>query len=146
MITRDNGGPGKTRYLNDITGCCEAQGMRVICVNTAEPERDFWLSASQQSAPALDGKAGISQHIMQRQRGHCLFLGRAGSGMSVTKQQMPRVLLAKSDVSRIKALYSGEEGERLACGNADAAGCHAFVDGEHHARRSDGAGNYGRHA
>ncbi|ENY9680399.1 Clp protease [Klebsiella pneumoniae] len=33
--------------------------------------------------------------------------------MSVTKQQM-RVFLAKSDVSRIKALYSGEDGERLA--------------------------------
>ncbi|MGK3355951.1 hypothetical protein ACSLN9_03925, partial [Enterobacter kobei] len=45
--------------------------------------------------------------------GHCLFLGKAGSGMSVTKQQM-RVFLAKSDVSRIKALYSGEDGERLA--------------------------------
>ena len=29
------------------------------------------------------------------------------------KQQM-RVFLAKSDVSRIKALYSGEDGERLA--------------------------------
>ncbi|HBH9258362.1 TPA: hypothetical protein KYC33_004263 [Escherichia coli] len=112
MTTRDNAGPGKTRHLNDITACCEAQGMRVICVNAAE--RDFWLSASQQSAPALDGKAGISQHIMQRQRGHCLFLGKAGSGMSVTKQQMTRVFLAKSDVSQIKALYSGEVGERLA--------------------------------
>lgn len=86
MTTNSNSGPGKTRHLNDIAACCEAMGMRVICVNAAE--RDFWLSASQQSAPALDGKAGISQHIMQRQRGHCLFLGKAGSGMSVTKQQM----------------------------------------------------------
>ena len=65
MTTRDNGGPGKTRHLNDIAASCEALGMRVICVNAAE--RDFWLSASQQSAPALDGKAGISQHIMQAQ-------------------------------------------------------------------------------
>ena len=111
MTTNSNGSPGKTRHLNDIAVCCENPGMRVICVNAAE--RDFWLSASQQSAPALDGKAGISQHIMQRQRGHCLFLGKAGSGMSVTKQQM-RVFLAKSDVSQIKALYSGEDGERLA--------------------------------
>lgn len=68
MTTNSNSGPGKTRHLNDIAACCEAMGMRVICVNAAE--RDFWLSASQQSAPALDGKAGISQHIMQRQRGH----------------------------------------------------------------------------
>ena len=111
MTTRDNGGPGKTRHLNDIAASCEALGMRVICVNAAE--RDFWLSASQQSAPALDGKAGISQHIMQRQRGHCLFLGKAGSGMSVTKQQM-RVFLAKSDVSQLKERYSGNDGERIA--------------------------------
>lgn len=34
--------------------------------------------------------------------------------MSATKQQMTRVFLAKSDVSQIKALYSGEDGERLA--------------------------------
>lgn len=117
MTTRDNGGPGKTRHLNDIAACCEAMGMRVICVNAAE--RDFWLSASQQSAPVLDRKAGISQHIMQRQRGHCLFLGKAGSGMSVTKQHMARIFLAKSDVSQIKALYSGEDGERLAAAIRD---------------------------
>ncbi|EFB1912722.1 hypothetical protein [Enterobacter roggenkampii] len=117
MTTRDNGGPGKTRHLNDIAASCEALGMRVICVNAAE--RDFWLSASQQCATALDGKAGISQHIMQRQRGHCLFLGKAGSGMSVTKQQMTRIFLAKSDVSQIKALYSGEDGERLAAAIRD---------------------------
>ncbi|MBD8128881.1 hypothetical protein IFU23_23545 [Pantoea agglomerans] len=76
MTTRDNGGPGKARHLNNISACCEAQGMRVICVNAAE--RD------------------------------------SGSGMGVTKQHMARVFLAKSDVSRIKALYSGEDGERLA--------------------------------
>ncbi|WP_205588985.1 hypothetical protein, partial [Pseudomonas aeruginosa] len=76
MTTNSNSGPGKTRHLNDIAACCEAMGMRVICVYAAE--RDFWLSASQQRAPALDGKAGISQHIMQRQRGRCLFLGKAG--------------------------------------------------------------------
>ncbi|EPS7491371.1 Clp protease [Escherichia coli] len=34
--------------------------------------------------------------------------------MSITKQPMSRVFLAKSDDSQIKALYSGEDGERLA--------------------------------
>lgn len=72
MTTRDNGGPGKTHHLNDIAACCEAQEMRVICVDAAE--RD------------------------------------SGSDMGVTKQHMARVFLAKSDVSRIKALYSGEAG------------------------------------
>jgi len=43
-----------------------------------------------------------------------MFPGKPGSGMSITKQQMSRVFLAKSDVSQIKALYSGEDGERLA--------------------------------
>ncbi len=81
MTTSDNGGPGKTRHLNDIAACCEAQGMRVICVNAAEHD--------------------------------------SGSDMGVTKQHMARVFLAKSDVSRIKALYSGEEGQRLAAAIRD---------------------------
>ncbi|EPF0317093.1 TPA: hypothetical protein RFN03_004215 [Klebsiella aerogenes] len=81
MTTRDNGGPGKTRHLNDIAASCEAPGMRVICVNAAE-------------------------------RG-------SGSGMNVTEKQMTRVFLAKSDVSQIKALYSGEDGERLAAAIRD---------------------------
>lgn len=111
MTTRDNGGPGKTRHLNDIAACCEALGMRVICVNAAE--RDFWLSASQQCATALDGKARISQRILQR-GGHCFSLGKAGSGMRAEGQQMTRVFLAKSDVSQITALNSSEDRERLA--------------------------------
>lgn len=111
MTTRDNGGSGKTRHLNDIAACCEALGMRVICVNATE--RDFWLSASQQCATALDGKARISQRILQR-GGYCFFLGKAGSGMRAEGLQMTRIFLAKSDVSQIKALYSGEDGERLA--------------------------------
>ena len=111
MTTNSNGAPGNTRHLNDIAVCCENPGMRVICVDDAES--DFWLSASLPCATAPDGKARISLGVLQRERGHCLFLGKAGSGLSVTKQQM-RVFLAKSDVSRIKALYSGEDGERLA--------------------------------
>lgn len=112
MTTNSNGGPGKTRHLNDIAVCCENPGMRVICVDAAES--DFWRTASLPCAPALEGKARISQCVLQRERGHCLFLGKPGSGMSVPKQQMSRVFLAKSDVSQIKALYSGENGERLA--------------------------------
>ncbi|EKA7107070.1 hypothetical protein OL205_000987 [Salmonella enterica] len=111
MTINGNGGPGKTRHLNDIATMCGDMGMRVICVHSAE--NDFWLSASVPCAPALEGKAGVSQSLLQR-GGHCLFRGKPGSGMSVTKQQMTRVFLAMSDVGQIKALYSGEGGERLA--------------------------------
>lgn len=111
MTTSSNSGPGKTRHLNDIAACCETMGTRVICVNAAE--RDFRLSASLPCVTAPDGKFPLSQLMLKRERGHCLFQGKPGSGMSVTTQQM-RVFLAKSDVSRIKALYSGEDGERLA--------------------------------
>lgn len=112
MTTNSNGGPGKTRHLNDIAACCENPGMRVICVDAAES--DFWLSASLPCATAPEGKVRISLVVLLRERGHCLFPGKPGSGMSITKQQMSRVFLAKSDVSQIKALYSGEDGERLA--------------------------------
>lgn len=114
MTTNSNVGPGKTRHLNEIAVCCENLGMRVICVDATES--DFWLSASLPCASAPDGKARISQGllVLPRERGHCLFLGKPGSGMSITKQQMSRVFLAKSDVSRLKQLYSGDDGERLA--------------------------------
>lgn len=111
MTTNSNGGAGKTRHLNDIAVCCENLEMRVICVDAAES--DFWLSAFLPCATAPDGKALIFLCVLQRESGHCLFLGKPGSGMSITKQQMSRVFLVKSDVSQIKALYSGEDGERL---------------------------------
>lgn len=114
MTTNSNGAPGKTRHLNDIADCCENPGMRVICVDDAES--DFCLSASLPCATVLEGKSLISQDVLvlQRERGHCLFPGTPGAGMSITKQPMYRFFLAKSDVSQIKALYSGEDGERLA--------------------------------
>lgn len=114
MTTNSNGAPGKIRHLNDIAVCCENPGMRVICVDDAES--DFWLSASLPYATVLEGKSRISQDVLvlQRERGHCLFPGTPGAGMSITKQPMSRVFLAKSDDSQIKALYSGEDGERLA--------------------------------
>lgn len=57
MTTNSNGGPGKTRHLNDIAVCCENLGMRVICVDAAES--DFWLSASLPCATALEGRRGF---------------------------------------------------------------------------------------
>ncbi|BHI70948.1 hypothetical protein JNE17039_46110 (plasmid) [Escherichia coli] len=100
MTTNSNGAPGKTRHLNDIAVCCENPGMRVICVDDAES--DFWLSASLPCATVLEGKSRISQDVLvlQRERGHCLFPGTPGAGMSITKQPMSRVFLAKSDDSQ----------------------------------------------
>ncbi|HFL3441191.1 MULTISPECIES: hypothetical protein [Salmonella] len=95
MTTNSNGGPGKTRHLNDIAACCENMRMRVICVGATES--DFWLSAPLPCTTALDWKARIAQGVLQRERGHCLFPGKPGSGMSVTKQQMSRVVLAKCE-------------------------------------------------
>ncbi|UAN24950.1 hypothetical protein KGP25_26350 (plasmid) [Enterobacter sp. JBIWA003] len=108
MTNNSNGGPGKTRNLNDIAVCCVIQGMRVICVDAGES--NFWLSASLPCATALEGKARISQGVLvlQRERGHCLFMGKPGSGMSITKEQISPY------VSQIKVLYSGEDGQRLA--------------------------------
>lgn len=94
MTINSNGSPGKTRHLNDIAVCCENLGMRVICVDAVES--DFWRTASLPCATALEGKARISQCLLQRERGHCLFLGKPGSGMSLTKQQI--TLLSNSYV------------------------------------------------
>nr|BBF83651.1 hypothetical protein [Enterobacter sp.] len=71
--------------------------------------------ASLMTTKSNDGpdKARISQLILQRERGHCLFLGKPDSGMSIKKQQM-RGFLAKSDVSSFRKLYSGDDGERMA--------------------------------
>lgn len=59
---------------------------------------------------------------MENRTGNVMVPGENDSGktaisvevMRATKQQMTRVFLAMSDVSQIKALYSGEDGERLA--------------------------------
>lgn len=111
MANNGNGGPGKTRHLNDIATCSGNRGMRVIGAHPTE--NDVWLSSSVPHIPALDSRTGVFQCVLQH-GGHCLFLGKPGTGMSATKQQMTRVFLAMSDVSQIKALYSGEDGKRLA--------------------------------
>lgn len=112
MTTNGNGGPGKTRHLNDIAVCCGNTGMRIICVNAAGS--DFWLSATLPCTTAPDSKARISQRVLARERGLCLFPGKPDSGMSVTKQRTMQVFVAQSDVSQLKDLYSGEDGEGLA--------------------------------
>ncbi|EOF5425914.1 hypothetical protein ACK1MP_004513 [Salmonella enterica] len=108
MASNGNGGLGKTRHLSDIA---IGRGMRVISVHSTE--NDVWLSSSAPHIPALDSKAGVFQCVLQR-GGHSLLLGKPGSGMSATNQQVTRVFLAMSDVRQIKALYSGEDGERQA--------------------------------
>lgn len=112
MTTRANSGPGKTRHLNVPAHRCAKACMRVIYVNATDS--DFWLSASLPGSAALEGKARISQRILQQGQGHCLFHGGAGSGMRVEGQQIIRVFVARSDVSRLRELYEGEDGERLA--------------------------------
>ena len=59
-------------------------------------------------------KVRITRHILQQDHGHFLFLGNPVAGMSVTKQQVTRIFLGKSDVSQLKGLYSGDDGESLA--------------------------------
>lgn len=109
MTINSHCGQGKTRHLNVLTHRCVKAGIRVIHVNA----KDFWLSASLPGSSALDGKARISQRLLQQSHGHSLFLGKPGSGMSVTKQQVTRIFLGKSDVSQLKALYGGENAESL---------------------------------
>lgn len=112
MTINSNGGQGKLRHQNYKATIRGNRGMLIISVDAAEC--GFRRIAYLPCVLAFEGKARIFQCVLQRERGHCLFLGKPGSGMSATKQQMFRFFLAKSDVSQIKALYSGEEGERLA--------------------------------
>lgn len=111
MTTNSHSGQGKTRHLNVLAHRCIKAGMRVDYVNVTD--LDFWLSASLPGAAVLEGKARVSQCILQQDFGHCLFLSKAGSGMSVTKQQITRIFLAKSDVSQLKALYGDEDAQTL---------------------------------
>lgn len=57
MANNGNGGPGKTRHLNDIAARYGNRGMHVICVHPTE--NDLCSSDSVLCAPALDGKAGF---------------------------------------------------------------------------------------
>lgn len=51
---------------------------------------------------------------MESRKTNVMVVGKTGSGKTVTQSQVIRVFLAQSDVSRLKELYSGDDGERLA--------------------------------
>ncbi len=51
---------------------------------------------------------------MESRKVNVMVVGKTGSGKTATLSQVTRIFLAKSDVSQIKALYSGDDGERLA--------------------------------
>ncbi|WP_233456289.1 ATP-binding protein [Enterobacter asburiae] len=51
---------------------------------------------------------------MGSKKTNVMVVGEAGAGKTTTLSQVTRIFLAKSDVSQIKALYSGENGERMA--------------------------------
>lgn len=43
-----------------------------------------------------------------------MVVGETGTGKTKTLSQVTRIFLAKSDVSQLRELYSGDDGERLA--------------------------------
>lgn len=51
---------------------------------------------------------------MGSKKTNVMVVGESGAGKTTTLSQVMRIFLAKSDVSQIKALYSGENGERMA--------------------------------
>lgn len=51
---------------------------------------------------------------MESKKGNFMVVGETGSGKTVTQSQVMRVFLAQFDVSRLKALHSGDDGERMA--------------------------------
>ena len=51
---------------------------------------------------------------MESRKVNVMVVGKTGSGKTATLSQVTRIFLAKSDVSQIKALYSGDNGERMA--------------------------------
>lgn len=51
---------------------------------------------------------------MESRKVNVMVVGKTGSGKTATLSQVTQIFLAKSDVSQIKALYSGDNGERMA--------------------------------
>lgn len=51
---------------------------------------------------------------MGNRKANVMVVGKTGSGKTMTQSQVTQFFLAKSDVSRLKELYSGEDGKRLA--------------------------------
>ena len=52
--------------------------------------------------------------MMESRKVNVMVVGKTGSSKTATLSQVTRIFLAKSDVSQIKALYSGDNGERMA--------------------------------
>lgn len=112
MTINSNGGPGKTLHLNDTATRYRNKGMRVICAHAAETA--FRFSAFLPCTTSPGENTRIFWCELSGEHGHCLFMGKPGSGRGVTRQQVARVFVARSDVSRLRELYSGDNGERLA--------------------------------
>lgn len=114
MTINSNGVPGKTCHLNDTATRCVNKGMRVISVHVAETAFRFSAFLPWTTTPGEN--AQIFWCKLSGEHGHCLFMGKPGSGRGVTRQQIARVFVARSDVSLLRELYSGDDGERLAEG------------------------------
>lgn len=113
MTTNSNGGPGKTRHLKDTATRSGNKGIRVICVHAAETAFRFSAYLPWTTSPG-DKPRIFWIKLSEEHRGHYLFMGKPGSGRGVTRQQVARVFVARSDVSRLRELYSGDDGEDLA--------------------------------
>ena len=51
---------------------------------------------------------------MGSKKTNVMVLGETGAGKTTTLSQVMRVFLEKYDVNQLKALYSGEDGKRMA--------------------------------
>ena len=125
MTTNSNDGPGKTRHLKDTATRCGNKGMRVICVHAADTA--FRFSAFLPCSDSPGDNVRIFWCELSGEYGHCLFMGKPGSGRGVTRQQGARVFVARSDVSRLRELYSGDDGEELA--EAIRQNCRGYIRG-----------------
>lgn len=51
---------------------------------------------------------------MGSRKANVMVVGKTGSGKTTALSQVTQFFLAKSDVSQLKELYSGDKGERMA--------------------------------
>lgn len=51
---------------------------------------------------------------MESRKTNVVVVGKIGSGKTMTQSQVTQFFLAKSDVSQLRELYSGDNGKRLA--------------------------------
>lgn len=125
MTINSNCAPGKTCHLKDTATRCGNKGMRVICVHAADTAFRFSVFPPCTASPGDNVR--IFWCELSGEYGHCLFMGKTGSGRSVTRQLVARVFVARSDVSRLRELYSGDDGEELA--EAIRQNCRVYIRG-----------------